>query len=434
MNASASRFLSFLLCLVTVTAQAEMPASPAPGAPPAATPVTLPDAYARALKISETVAIQEEDIRRAEAQFRQARAAILPDVRLVHTEFLQDASGESQGGLNRRRRTPETSLQAEQPLFRGFREFQAMKAGQSQIRRNKWNLEQGRRLVLQDVADVFFVAVIAQRDLEITRGSIRLTDERIDELTRRVNLGKSRRAEILSARVTRASLLADLEDQRATERRAREALRFFTGIPPEATLAEPSGDPTLPELEKALKEAQTRPDLLAQDEQLRIAYYNVKYEQSGHYPYVRANGSYYLQRVGPNEDVKWDALLTVDFPLFQGGLIQGRIAEARSLELEARLTRARLARQIEREVRTAHVDFASAVERARAYREAVELATENYRIQQDEYRLGLINNLEILSLLSTIQTLKSEAARAWATAWLDDVQLRIATGRGLETP
>ena len=104
---------------------------------------------------------------------------------------------------------------------------------------------------------------------------------------------------------------------------------------------------------------------------------------------------------------------------------------ARSQQIIAQLTLGRLKRDIERQVRTAFDDLRHARSEFKAYQKAVDLVEKNYQVQRQEYRRGLITNLELLRLLTDMQDVRRQSLAARANAKLNDVRLRIAMGEGL---
>src|SRR5207249_2942002 len=111
---------------------------------------------------------------------------------------------------------------------------------------------------------------------------------------------------------------------------------------------------------------------------------------------------------------------------FTGRITQAQVQQARSQQIQAELALARLRRDAQRQVRTAHADLGSSIAQTQAYQKAVELADRNLRLQQREYRLGLINNLELLQSMTDLQQLRQKWLRAKAAAKFDDVLLKIA--------
>ncbi len=130
-------------------------------------------------------------------------------------------------------------------------------------------------------------------------------------------------------------------------------------------------------------------------------------------------------------DVRWDATFTLTVPLFEGFSTNAQVEQARSQQIIAQLTLGRQKRDVERQIRTAYNDLTLSQSQVSAYGKAVDLANRNYEVEQKEYRVGLINNLELLQLLNDMQTVKQQAAVANASAKLNDVLLRVAMGEGL---
>src|SRR4051794_24194969 len=91
-------------------------------APAAPRPVALDEAFALALKRSETLAQSQESVNEALARVDELRASVLPHVSLVGTETFQQSPNSSQSALNNTA-VPLLYITATQPLFSGFREF-----------------------------------------------------------------------------------------------------------------------------------------------------------------------------------------------------------------------------------------------------------------------------------------------------------------------
>src|SRR4051812_25880905 len=95
-----NRTLLILLALSASAAAADI-AIPKGNGTQAANGVTLADCYQKALKVSETLAISEQDIRQLEAQYREGVGSVLPDISWQRTDLWQDTSkvNSSSGGV-----------------------------------------------------------------------------------------------------------------------------------------------------------------------------------------------------------------------------------------------------------------------------------------------------------------------------------------------
>lgn len=396
--------------------------------------VTLAECYRRALRVSETLAMNEEGIRRLQAQYRESVSTILPHVAWVRTLFIQDtpntvtqSSSSVQGTLTQANRK-ESYFKLEQPLFSGFRDFSALSALKLASSQAGHLRQQAANALLADLANVFYTSLTLQQSLAVLMHQRELTEDRLKELQRRVSLGKSRDSEVLSNRVELASINAQIEETRRTLYAARAVLEFLTEVSPEVPLADDPVLPSVPTESEALNRALKRPDFLAAEEQQKIAKARLRYAKGGYYPTLGFLGKYYTEREGFQEDIKWDALFTLDVPIFEGFETNAQVAEARSDAILADLEARRLQRQVRQDVKTARQDLDYALTQAKFYADAVTLGEQNYQAQQKEYRLGLINNLEVLQVLTTLQDLRVRKIQADAAVKLNGVRLRVAMG------
>jgi outer membrane protein len=406
-----------------------------PPTPPAGS-ITLDDCYKRAVQISETLAITEQDIAVIEAQFHSAVGGILPDISWQRTDLWQDTSGvaESSGGVQGtllRSHRPESFFQVRQPLFHGFRELNAGRGLGKEREAARFNRDQAMLDVLSSVAEVFYVALDLQQELDVLAGQHQLNEDRLNELQRRVKLGKSRESEVLSSEVELASLDALIEDTRQRWATARDVLFFLTQVPSTVPLADVKPVPSLMSLDSALMKSTARPDLLSLEKHREAQRYNLKYARGDYAPSLDILGNYYTERVGFNEDVKWDALLSLNVPIFSGLRTKAGVDQAKAELKIAELSYSRQQRLVRQQVSTAHQSLRYTLSQSQFYTRAVDLAQRNYKVQQDEYRLGLINNLQVIQVMNDLQDLHIRKIRTDASVRLNDIRLRVAMGQGL---
>jgi outer membrane protein len=396
----------------------------------------LQDCFQRARQISETLGISEQNIQVVEAQYKNALGSILPHIYWIKTQEYQDQSGfsGSEGAVANsfaRSPLPQSNFQLVQPLFAGGKDWQALAIAKSAKSQAQDNRTLADEQLLSDVATAFYSAYSWNQQLQVLTESRKVTGDRIDQLQRFVNLGRSRPSEVLSAQTTLASLDAQIESLNQSYSDSRQLLLFLTGVPPEAPLADQASSAAPANVDEALSRAGKRPDLMATVEALNQANLQIRYAQGGYLPTLGFVGNSYTERVGFLSDVRWDATFTLTVPLFEGFSTKAQVREARAQEIIAQLTLARQKRDIERQVRTIFNDLVLSQSQVQAYAKAVDLANRNYDVQQKEYRLGLITNLELLQLLTDLQTVKQQAAVAEASARLNDILLRVAMGEGL---
>lgn len=392
--------------------------------------VTLQDCFQSAKKISESIGISAENTRLLQAQYRSGLGSILPDLRWIKEQFYQDKGG-TPGGGSPLQVQPNSYFELKQPIFGGFRDWAGIAIAKSQSEQAKLSERSTELGLLSDVAAAFYSAYTMQDSLAILEETRKLNQEQVDQLSRWVEIGRSRPSEVLSAQTQLATLEAQIVDTKRTYAGSRHLLRFLTGVPENVPLIDDFRSAgTLP-LEEALSRSSNRPELLSAEESLKQAELQIRYARGGHWPTLKASGRWYTERVGFLENVDWDATFTLNVPIYQGGSVQADISAARAQQIMSQLSYSRLKRDVERQVRTAHEDLLQATAEVQAYDKAVQLVQKNYDVQKKEYRLGVISNLELLRLLTDMQTVRRQWLESRANARLDDIRLRVSMGESL---
>ena len=395
--------------------------------------LTLRDLYQMALYRSETLAINGEELVRIQTLFEQIRGQILPRVTFEGSWIRQDRPPAPSSGVQRsftlRDRT-EYSFTARQPIFSGLREFYALRQADALYRGQEHALRHARLLLYADVADAFYAVLELDRQIETTADTLRLAEERLGELVQRNRVGISRRSEVLTQEAEVASLQATLERLKGAQAVAWEALMFVSGLAGrralEDTVPYPDG---VPALEAVLARAlERRQDLKAAAERVAAAEQGVGIARAGYFPTADLEANYFTHREGISEDVDWDVTLFFEVPLFEGGVTQARLREARSNVRAARLELERLRRDVALQVNRAHADLQAFLAERAALEKAVASAAESYDITQAEYRRGIVTNIDVLTAFEQLQQARLRRDSAGFNAKRAGVRLEVVSG------
>lgn len=395
-----------------------------------AQPLSLEDSYRRSLKQSEEIALRSERITETEGRFMQALAGMLPRISFSSIDKRQDGSGNSPFT---RKSLPERKFVFSQPLFSGFKEFAAMKGSKLEKHQREQEKKRAEQLLQVDVSDAFYLLLEQREQLDILNAIRQNLKDRIRELQERENLGRSRVSEVVAARAQLHRVEADWETVQNQEMVVSQLLQFLTGLDAIGELQKPG--PNLPSVhsrETYLSRANSRPDVKAAEEAVKIAQQQKAVARAQYFPTVNANGNYYVERSGAAEDVKWDASLNVDVPLFQGGEALGANKEAASQLRQAEIILGRARRIAMQEIKDSYAQYEGSLNRLRALREALESTDETYQYEVKEYRLNLVNNLEVLAALQTLQDSRREVIQIMYEAQRLYWKLQAAAGYGLE--
>lgn len=426
-----------MLAIVSILIGALLLALPAHAEPPKT--LTLADAYERALNQSEAMQMTVEDIRLADAQYREALSAIFPKVTVNASQRFRNENsssafnngvGFSQGGFSGGG-THSFSMGANltQPLFHGFKDFMVFYAAQAEYHARNLNSQRFRETLYQNVAEAFYQVALYQgevRELHAAYGSL---DKRIGELNDFQKLGKSRPSEVDAANVELAEARAAESRSRGFLTASKEALAFFVGLPAaEFEIAQtPSSAAALGQIEDYLSRARSRLDLQAADDMVESGKYQLKAAQRERWPGLDLEGNYYGVE-DPDSGRDWDMLVQMKMPIFDGGKISSQVEQQRSRLRSAKLQRDELIRSSERDVRTAYENVLSAQRTAAALTHSVSASEANLKAQKHDYELGVVNNVDVLKAIQQNSDTRRELLIAQVNAQINRARLEVAAG------
>lgn len=408
-------------------------AEPPPSVPPLPGPYDLLTCYELAVLRSETLGMKEEDVRVAEARYWQAVGGILPQAHLITSEDLQNASGaQTSGGASRGatfgRDRFSTRLRASQPLFQGFREFNAAAAARANVESLRQGARRFRQTLYRDVASVFYQTLTYEGDLRILGDVEEALRERIDELDKRVRLGKSRSSELLTARTDFANVGVLIEQARGLLGASRELLAFLTGLRADLlTLKETQQLPGPVALEGYLQRTGERADILAAIAAERSAARQLSTAKGELWPSISVTGDYSLNQ-HPDSALKWDISLTCDLPIFDGGILAAKVSEQKARLRSSTLSLDQIHRDAEREVRTAYNDFIASSARWLRLEETCRIAAQAWEMQKEDYRRGISSNLDVLNALRQMHEARRNRHDAEMEMRANLVRLHVAAG------
>ena len=398
----------------------------------AAPALTLDEYFSAALQRSEVVATQSELIRQAEERNKQASAAMLPTLNGVASYTWQEepppaAPGTTPSNLSRQ---PLAKLTATQPLFRGFREFAALRQTRALTDAQGADYRNARFLLFKDVVQNYYTVLSLEQELRNLDEEIRQNEEREKDIQARIRIGRSRISEQLNVQATISTLRAQIEQQQGQLRVARETLAFLSGLDAATPLQDSEPEPPEPEpLDRYLTGVSARPDVQASEKRLVAAQENVTIAKGAHLPSVDLNGNYYFERPGYLDDINWDVQVALTIPIYSGGGLQSRVREAGSQQSQAELALSQVRRLAEQEIRSLYENLRADRAQVTAFEKSTEAARKSYEAQLREYRLGLVTNLDVLQALTAYQQNQRALDRARFTAKHDYLRLQVAAGR-----
>ena len=119
-----------------------------------------------------------------------------------------------------------------QPLFRGFREFAAIRQSEALVGAQSEDYRNARIQLFKDVTQNFYDVVALERDLVNLDEQVRQNLQREEELQVRIRIGRSRVGEVLTVQARISTLRAEIAQLDAQLSVARDIFAFLSGLPP----------------------------------------------------------------------------------------------------------------------------------------------------------------------------------------------------------
>lgn len=403
----------------------EMPAKAAAGS------VTLEEAVKRAVLRNPTAEIATQEIQRAEALSRQARATWLPTLNANGTYTRLDNDRELNGRVILSANQLSANLALTVPLIAG-RQWVAYWRSKDNIDVARAGFADARREIAVAAARAY-LTVIAQRRVLISAQRALSTARAHEEFSAtRLQGGVGNRLDAVRAAQERATAEVRVKTQLTALARAQEALGVVLGEEGSVDAAE---DPSLgapASVDAALAEASTRrADIAAQRDRVTVARKAVRDSSLDYLPVLSAVVQPFYQNPATftQPTTGWQAQLVLSIPLFDGGARYGVADERHALEAQARARLEGALRQARSEVRIAFEAMRRADEALVGAREASKLAREALELAQLAYKAGATSNIEVVDAERRAHEAETAAAMAEDASRQARLDLLAACGR-----
>jgi outer membrane protein TolC len=443
----AGAALMFAAAAASGAAQAsaqEPPAVPAQAQPvpdPPQTVLSLEEAIERALAVSPTMAQAEAGVRSAEAGRRSAYGAYLPTVN-ANT----GASRSSSNRFNPQTNTTVTGssnsynagLNAGVDIWNGGRRGAEIDDAAATLEAARATAQQRRFDVVLAAETAFYDVLRREELMRVAAARIRRAEQSLAAADRRLQVGTATRSDVLRSRLE----LNDARQAELTERTAwtvaTYALGRVTGVDDRvgAALAEPVGVRSLALSDEELRTIveSSSPAVITARADVRSAEAAVSVARASYFPTLRAssNLNWFNNEFSFDQGTSsWNLGLSVSLPVFNG------------FQRETNATRARVAEDVARfELRDARrgarVDLERllgalrlAEERLVLTAEAVEVAREDLRVQDERYRLGASTILDLITSQLNLAQAETDEIAARYDYQIARAELEALVGRDL---
>jgi outer membrane protein TolC len=403
---------------VAFAAQAKDPVKPTDGI------ITLEQAYDITLKTDQSIRTAYWEVRKADLLPWGALAKIGPQINGSASYYRNETTTgtsvleKSLTGLSAftdhtsltRTGYGQAGITAQQPIidFTFFPSYRLAKLSKTATRlAHQFTI----RETLYGVASAYYAVIKQQNLVKVNREALLLTEGQRDLAQKRLNVGEVTRTDVLRAQVTVEIARQTLVQSESALELNRNTLANILNLPPNVpfSVVEPPNYPaTLPAFQGLLSQAYGhREDLRVKEIAIDqdIARRGQVLGQYG--PRVVAEFDTALAHTSgtsPSSTNDWQATLTVQVPIFNGGQREVDLRTADDQIQETRLARETAAKTVEADVKQAWLNVRTFQQTLKAARVQVVAAEQSYHDLQIQYRAGTATSVDLLSALNDLNT------------------------------
>ncbi len=289
-----------------------------------------------------------------------------------------------------------------QPIFRGFRTYNAVNAAEANVRAERETLRDVERIVLLQAATAYMDVVRDQELVRLNENNVNVLSRELKASQDRFAVGEVTRTDVAQAEARRADAVSRLDAARANLRTSRGAFQQVVGHPPQNLAWPPPPDNFLPEsMQEAIRVGNNEdPLVVAALYREQSAKYQVEQIRGELLPTVQLEASY-NDRFGSSKLINESETSTVlgraIIPIYQAGDVSARVRQAKQNHIG-------FLQQIE-QVRTEQqqvlVAAWSQLEAARAQLESDRVAVESNKVAlqgvREEEKVGQRTLLDVLN-------------------------------------
>jgi outer membrane protein TolC len=403
--------------------------------------LSLSDAVARGLKQNLGIVLGEQSVRSANGLRWQALSGVLPSVGLRLGQSRQEINLEEYGFPV----APGTSpilgpfnvaalhLSATVPVF-DYSAIQRARSGGQAADAVQHSFRDARDLVVFMTANLYLQAVTGLSRIDAAKAQLNTAQVLYEHAENQKKAGVVPGIEVVRAQVqvqSQQQRVIFYENEFAKQKLALErAVGIPLGQEVDLTDRAPFAAVDAMGVDEALKIAyESREDLRSAQSMIRAAEASRQAAIGEALPSVVVTGDY-----GESSSA-WDTLHStyaiqgaVRIPIFQGGHVKGRVAQADAQLLQQRAQVEDLRARIEYEVRAALLDVQAADQRVRVARSAADLAGQQLSQAQDRFTAGVASNIEVVQAQEAVATATDNYLSALYAHNLAKISLARATG------
>lgn len=367
------------------------------------------------------------------SDIERSRAGLLPQISLTL------AAGETYGDLDRS--TNDATLNISQSIYDrslwvGLDRAEMIASQADAVLANDM-----QQLILRTVS-AYFDTLQAKDDLQFAQAEKRAIERQLEQTKQRFEVGLTAITDVHEAQAQYDTSVAEEISAKNAVQNSLEALREITGnyypkLNELNTEQFSASMPTPNNIHDWLKIADERNlELLISNASVDIAKFDIKSARAGHYPTVSLGGQansndtdgFSLNPASAGRFDTYSIELSVDVPIYSGGLVNASVESAKYRFVAASEDRERIHRSVIRSVRSNYNDVAAAISRIKAFEQAVVSAQSALKATEAGFDVGTRTIVDVLNSTRNLFDARRNLSRVRYGYVVSVLNLKLAAG------
>ena len=375
---------------------------------------TINEALSSAYQNNPQLLAEQARLRATDEGLAQAQSSFRPNISL-NAEVGSQKTDTRPGALSDGRSSPYGySVTLNQPLFRGFRTVNGVRAAKADISAGRAALRNTEQLVLRDAVTVYMNVVRDKAIVQLRQNNLRVLTKQYDGTFERFSVGEVTQTDLSQAKARRSRAVSDLSLAKANYNTSLAEYQRVIGKRP-GRVGRPSS------IVKYLPHSQSKASIIGLNEhpQLEAAYaieksarYNLDVIKGERLPEVNLEMQYgqnFDQSPSTDRRDTGTVFARARVPLYQSGALYSRIRQAKQIVLQRRAEIQQTRLQVRASIISAWGQMIAVRAQIQANKVAVRANRKALSGVKDEEKVGQRTILDVLDaeqeLLNSLVTL-----------------------------
>jgi outer membrane protein len=386
---------------------------------------SLSDLYQRALDLSETIRIADNDLKIAEKDKDRAFSVLVPRITAFggYTRYDEEKTLFPQSDWN-------WGVRFDQSFTLNGKELIALDMADDQIEKANRDLATIRETYLFQVASAYYSFLNAVKRETIAEADVKRLEAHRKAVLTQLELENTHITELYSTEATLSGARTELVIAKNNIHISRATLKRMVDLPKGFELELPDHseiEPIDQDIEEMKQFAlEQREDLQSMKIAHKLTESDIRLSKGSYWPTLSFEGGYTAIDSRPAAFTPDDDYLfigaKINVPIYDGGLRNAEVGQARIRSRQAELRVNDYLKQISVEVESAYRNVKTAESAIRSLQDKHKWAGENYHAVNFQYQTGIKNSLDVIdanTLLTNAERELAEAGYNYSVSLLD---------------